>query len=109
MERREGLAADGYVSRASLQRDGLHGANLYRRNILMRLPRALRPQPARVPVQLIIPTRDHFISEGYYEQAERYAPRLVRRRVDATHWVLRSHPEQISDWITGFVEEVEAG
>jgi len=108
MQRREGLAPDPYYARASLTRDGLRGANLYRRNILMRVARPPRPRPARVPVQLIIPTRDRFISTGYYEHAERYAPGLVRRPVEATHWVVRSHPELVTELITGFVEEVEA-
>jgi pimeloyl-ACP methyl ester carboxylesterase len=108
MARREGLEPDPYLQRPSLAADGRHGANLYRRNILMRLPTPPRPAPALVPVQLIIPTRDRYISETYYEQAERYAPRLLRRGIEAGHWVPRSHPAQIAELIAEFVEEVEA-
>jgi pimeloyl-ACP methyl ester carboxylesterase len=106
---RQGLAHDPYLERASLTADGLHGSNLYRRNILMRLARLPRPRPALVPVQLIVPTRDRFISQGYYEHAERFAPRVRRRTVDAGHWVPLTHPEQIAEMIASFVEEVEAG
>jgi hypothetical protein len=64
---------------------------------------------AHVPVQLIVPTEDHFISPSYYEHAERFAPRLVRRMVPATHWVPRADPGRTADWIRAFVEEVGAG
>lgn len=109
MQRRERLGPDHYYTRASLIDDGLHGSNLYRRNILMRVARAPRAQPSRVPVQLIVPTQDHYISQGYYEQAERDAPHLTRRALDAGHWVPLSHPEQLAGLIATFVEEVEAG
>jgi hypothetical protein len=62
-----------------------------------------------VPVQLIVPAFDRFISAGYYEHAERFTPRLVRRSIAAGHWAPYTHPQQISDWISEFVEEVEAG
>jgi pimeloyl-ACP methyl ester carboxylesterase len=84
----------------------IHGANLYRQNILGTLGRA-RPEPARVPVQLVVPSRDRFISPRYYESAERYAPSLRRRSIESSHWVPRNEPDQISRWIAEFVEEVE--
>jgi pimeloyl-ACP methyl ester carboxylesterase len=108
MRRREGLPPAAYFHRPSLAADGTHGSNLYRRNILMRLPRARRPVVARVPVQLIVPSDDHFISPDYYEDAEQFAPRLLRRTIQGTHWVPHSDPDQIAAWIAEFVEEVEA-
>jgi pimeloyl-ACP methyl ester carboxylesterase len=105
----QGVAPDPYLERASVTADGLHGANLYRRNILMRAARLPPPRPARVPVQLIVPTQDRFISQGYYEQAEQFAPRVLRRTVEAGHWVPLTHPEQLAEMIAAFVEEVERG
>jgi pimeloyl-ACP methyl ester carboxylesterase len=109
MQRRDGLEPDPYFRRPTLADDGRHGANLYRRNIALRRPLSGRPRSTHVPVQLIVPTRDRFISAGYYEYAERYTPRLVRRTISATHWVPHTHPQQIGDWICEFVEEVESG
>ena len=94
---------------ATLAADGIHGSNLYRRNIPMR---ALRPRAgpvAHVPVQLVIPTRDRFISPSYYHGADRLAPVLRRRVVRATHWVPRTEPGLIAQWIDEFVDEVETG
>lgn len=108
LEHVEGMPADPYYRRPSLTSDGLHGANLYRRNILMRLGRAPDTAPARVPVQMIIPTEDRYISPSYYADAERFAPRLVRRIVPAPHWVLHTHPDAVADWVQQFVEEVGA-
>jgi pimeloyl-ACP methyl ester carboxylesterase len=98
--------ARGYPTDA-LAETGIHSANLYRQNILLK-PRQVPPPTAPVPVQLIVPTADRFISTGYYENAERYAPSLRRREVRASHWVPRTHPELISEWISEFVEEVES-
>jgi NAD(P)-dependent dehydrogenase (short-subunit alcohol dehydrogenase family)/pimeloyl-ACP methyl ester carboxylesterase len=95
--------------RPSLASDGIHGAKLYRRNMPRR---ALSPRAdaiAHVPVQLVIPTGDRFISPDYYEPAERYAPRLRRRIVGAGHWAPRAQPERIARWIEGFVDQVESG
>ena len=108
MRRVQGLPDDPYFSRPSLASDGIRGSNLYRRNIPPRVLGRRRDGAARVPVQLIVPTEDHFISSGYYEIAERYAPRLVRRSVAATHWVPHTHADELARWITEFVEEVES-
>lgn len=107
LSRREGLEpADDYPA-ATVARDGTDGAKLYRRNMPRRALRPRRDAFAHVPVQLVIPTRDRFIPLDYYELAERYAPRLLRRTVDAGHWAPRAEPELIARWIESFVDEVE--
>jgi NAD(P)-dependent dehydrogenase (short-subunit alcohol dehydrogenase family)/pimeloyl-ACP methyl ester carboxylesterase len=88
--------------------DASRQANLYRRNIPRRL---LRPRPdavARVPVQLIVPSADHFISARYYELAERYAPTIRRRTIATGHWAPQTEPERVAHWIAEFVDDVEA-
>jgi pimeloyl-ACP methyl ester carboxylesterase len=109
LQRREGLDPDPYFTRPTLSDDGRYGANLYRRNIALRGLLSAGPRTTHVPVQLIVPAFDRFISAGYYEHAERFTPRLVRRSIAAGHWAPYTHPQQISDWISEFVEEVEAG
>ena len=79
------------------------GAWLYRDNVR---PRMRRPRPdayAHVPVQLITPTEDAFLSERLYDDLERWAPDLVRRTLPAKHWVPRTRPDQLAAWITEFV------
>jgi pimeloyl-ACP methyl ester carboxylesterase len=101
----EGLAVDAEYPAATVVADGLHGANLYRRNILPLLWRSASLGSAQVPVQLIIPSGDRFISASYYDAAERVAPGLRRRTVAGSHWAQRSHPELVSRWIAEFVAE----
>jgi pimeloyl-ACP methyl ester carboxylesterase len=99
---------DGYPG-STLGADGIHGSKLYRRNIPRRLFRPRAGAVAHVPVQLVIPTRDRFISPGYYDGAARFAPVLRRRVVEATHWVPRTEPELVARWIAQFIDELEAG
>ena len=102
---REGLALADEFPAATVTGDGLHGANLYRRNIPPRLLRRSCRGPARAPVQLIIPSGDRFISEAYYDAAS--APRLVRRTIDGSHWAQRAHPDLVARWIGEFVRDAE--
>jgi NAD(P)-dependent dehydrogenase (short-subunit alcohol dehydrogenase family)/pimeloyl-ACP methyl ester carboxylesterase len=105
----ERVPVDAHYPAATLARDGVHGAKLYRRNIPAR---TLSPRPdaiAHVPVQLVVPSADRYIPEAYYELAGRHAPRLRRRRVAGSHWAPRTHPELIARWIGSFADEVESG
>jgi short-subunit dehydrogenase/pimeloyl-ACP methyl ester carboxylesterase len=105
----ERVPVDSEYPAPTLAGNGRMGANLYRRNIPRRLVRPRRDATARVPVQLIIPTRDHFISTTYYEPAERFAPMLLRRVIGTTHWVPRTEPELVARWIAEYIDAVEAG
>lgn len=102
LQRIEKVPAGAYPT-DSLPSDAAHGAWLYRDNVR---PRLRRPRPdayAHVPVQLITPTGDAFLSERLYDDLERWAPDLVRRTLPAKHWVPRTRPDQLAAWITEFV------
>lgn len=102
LERLEKVPAGDYPT-ASLPTDAAHGAWLYRDNVR---PRLRRPRPdayAHVPVQLITPTGDAFLSPRLYDDLEGWAPDLVRRTLPAKHWVPRTRPDQLAGWITEFV------
>ncbi|PRH80562.1 short chain dehydrogenase [Streptomyces solincola] len=102
VQKLEKTPADGYPT-SSLPQDAAHGAWLYRDNVR---PRLRRPRPdayAHVPVQLITPTGDAFLSERLYDGLDRWAPQLVRRTLDAKHWVPRTRPDQLAGWIAEFV------
>ncbi len=105
----ERIPVDDEFPAATLSADGRHGANLYRRNIPSRVLRPAALPPARVPVQIIVPSGDRFISESYYDSAERIAPGLRRRTVQGSHWAQRARPRVVSHWIKEFADEAEAG
>ncbi|MFE9169308.1 SDR family oxidoreductase [Streptomyces kebangsaanensis] len=108
LERVEKLSADDYPT-SSLPRDAAHGTWLYRDNVRARLRRPRPDAYARVPVQLITPLEDAFLSECLYDGLERWAPDLVRRVLPAGHWVPRTRPDQLAAWITDFVTATEGG
>lgn len=107
LREREGVPAAAADPAPTLADDGVHGAKLYRRNIPRRALRPRRDAAAHVPVQLIVPSRDRYISPEYYELAERHARRLVRRDLDSSHWAPRERPAEVASWIEGFVDEME--
>ncbi len=89
----------------TITRDGVRGVQLYRANIGPRLRRP-RHRPAEVPVQVVIPTRDKFVTAALAEDLERWVGRLWRRELVAGHWAPASHPEQLSRMVEEFVEHV---
>ncbi|MFI8341359.1 SDR family oxidoreductase [Streptomyces sp. NPDC085639] len=106
LQRIEKVPAGSYPT-ASLPSDAANGAWLYRDNVR---PRLRRPRPdayAHVPVQLITPTGDAFLSERLYDGLEQWAPDLLRRTLPAKHWVPRTRPDQLAAWITEFVTDRE--
>ncbi|NLU69623.1 SDR family oxidoreductase [Streptomyces sp. HNM0574] len=102
LEKAENVPGDGYPT-PSLPRDASHGAWLYRDNVRSRLRRPREDCYAHAPVQLITPTGDLFLSQRLYDELELWAPRLTRRTIPAKHWIPRTRPDQLSDWITEFV------
>ncbi|MEU5756386.1 SDR family oxidoreductase [Streptomyces sp. NPDC047829] len=93
----------------SLPTDAAHGAWLYRDNVRPRLRRPRDDAYAHAPVQLITPLDDAFLSERLYDGLELWAPRLTRRTLPAKHWVPRTRPDRLADWITEFVDAVDGG
>ncbi|MFJ8199106.1 SDR family oxidoreductase [Streptomyces sp. NPDC096152] len=94
---------------ASLPTDAAHGAWLYRDNVRARLRRPRPDAYAHVPVQLVTPEGDAFLSERLYDELERWAPDLVRRTLPAGHWIPRTRPDQVAAWISEFVTATEGG
>ncbi|MET9573258.1 SDR family oxidoreductase [Streptomyces virginiae] len=102
LQRVEKVPAGSYPT-ASLPSDAAHGAWLYRDNVRPRLRRPRSDAYAHVPVQLITPTGDAFLSERLYDGLERWAPDLLRRTLPAKHWIPRTRPDQLASWIAEFV------
>ncbi|WP_267243518.1 SDR family oxidoreductase [Streptomyces sp. PR69] len=108
VQRVEKTSGDDYPT-ASLPVDAAHGAWLYRDNVRARLRRPRADAFAHVPVQLITPTGDAFLSERLYDDLGEWAPDLTRRTLAAKHWAPRSRPDQLAAWIADFASAHEDG
>ncbi len=107
LKRMDGIDARPGHPAATFADDAARGVRLYRTNMSrVRKPRTTRTE---VPVHLIVPTRDPFISTAMYAGLDRWAPRLWRRDVEAHHWVQRSHPDLVARYIAEFVDHIEGG
>ncbi|MFC4081578.1 SDR family oxidoreductase [Amycolatopsis samaneae] len=88
--------------------DGVHGLNLYRANMLPRLSRPA-PRAADIPVQVLAPTGDAFVTTPLQTEISRWVPDLRVRRITGSHWVVRSRPKVIADAAAELVDHVEGG
>ena len=100
IDRREGHPAE------TLERDARRGLGVYRANFRKRI---LAPRDARtpVPVQVVVPTRDPFVTPALHADLSRFVSRLWRRPIQGKHWVPRSHPDAVARVIAEFVDHVE--
>jgi pimeloyl-ACP methyl ester carboxylesterase len=90
---REGLPSDHWGP--GLADDAVHGLELYRANTLRRLrePTSLRTD---VPVLVIHPTRDRFLTAVLLEDLDRECSDLRVVRLDAGHWVIVTHASDVA-------------
>jgi len=97
LRRVEGVTAPAHPTRAG---DAARGVSLYRANVI---PRFLRPgkRYTNVPVQLIVPLRDRYVTPALACAALPWLNRHRRREVEAGHWVNLSHP----DWLAARIRE----
>jgi pimeloyl-ACP methyl ester carboxylesterase len=103
LARVEGVVADDTWPERTIAADAARGVRLYRANMLARL---VRPEQRRVdvPVQVIVPMRDPFVSPAYSQHLERWVPQLWRRVVPGRHWIIRTEPQQVARWIGELVD-----
>jgi len=99
LTRKQNLVGPSHWSE-SISEDGVNGLNLYRANRL-----TFTKGTTKVPVQLIVPTKDAFLTEAVYADIAEFAPDVRRIDIVASHWVVRTHPEIIAESVTAFVEE----
>jgi NAD(P)-dependent dehydrogenase (short-subunit alcohol dehydrogenase family)/pimeloyl-ACP methyl ester carboxylesterase len=102
LARADKLPSDSYPT-ASLREDAAHGTWLYRDNVRQRLGNPRPDAYAHVPVQLVTPTEDAYLSPSLHDDLDTWVPRLTRRTLPAKHWVPRSRPDQLARWIADFV------
>ncbi|HET6625624.1 MAG TPA: alpha/beta fold hydrolase [Nocardioidaceae bacterium] len=85
-------------------RNAANGLNLYRANFIRRM-RDGAPLRTDVPVQVIVPTRDKFVTDVVLDDLDRACSRLSVVRLDAGHWVTRSQPQRVAELVTGHVRQ----
>ncbi|WP_433471955.1 SDR family oxidoreductase [Spirillospora sp. CA-142024] len=98
---------DGHPAR-TMARDAAAGVGLYRANMIRRLRRP-RDRRTDVPTQVIVPTRDLFVSPHLVGGLAGRVPNLSLRPIAAGHWVPRSHPGVVARWIIEHVTGVQGG
>jgi pimeloyl-ACP methyl ester carboxylesterase len=102
-----GLAAHERLPRdhwgPGLPADAEHGLELYRANVVrrMRRPTAFRTD---VPVLVVHPSRDRFLTAVLLEDLDARCSRLSTETVDAGHWVIVTHPDLVAELVRRHVE-----
>ncbi|ONI77714.1 short chain dehydrogenase [Actinosynnema sp. ALI-1.44] len=102
------IAAVEGLDRVPSTADALHGMKLYRANIFQRVGSPER-RATSVPVQLIVPTGDRYLSPDVYADLADWAPNLWRRKIIGGHWVASAKPNAIARMVSEFVSHVEGG
>lgn len=99
MARREGIPSPA-------TRDGINGLGLYRRNMAARLA-APRQRRANMPVQVIAPSEDRYVTTPMQTDVGKHVDALWVRRVPGGHWLPRSRPEVVARCVRELVTQVE--
>ncbi|GAA2787344.1 SDR family oxidoreductase [Crossiella cryophila] len=86
--------------------DGVHGLQLYRANMAPRFAKPVQ-RHTDVPVQVLAPTRDPFVSTSVQTDIARWVSDLRVRRIAGGHWLPRSRPEVIARCVTEFAEHLD--
>ncbi|MDH2412761.1 alpha/beta fold hydrolase [Nocardioides sp. CER19] len=100
------LAWSSGVQAPRSQRDAVNGLELYRANFLNRMA-SPEPRSTVVPVQVIAPSRDPYISTRLAcEAPEPYVPDLRTHVVDGGHWIVSRKPDVVVDLFRAFAADV---
>jgi NAD(P)-dependent dehydrogenase (short-subunit alcohol dehydrogenase family) len=103
----EGLPQRADWPAPTITKDGIRGLQLYRANMLPRL-RNPRERFTNVPVQVIVPTGDRYLSQSLVcGDLARWVDRLWVRRVRSGHWLQQKSPETLARAVTELVTHVE--
>ncbi len=109
LERVEGISGDRLPDAqrvARTQLDGAHGIGLYRANMLRSVgfPKHCRTD---VPVQVIVPLNDRYVSTELAGVALDVADEVVFADVDAGHWLPLTDPDRVAALVAEHIERSE--
>ncbi|MQA10705.1 MAG: SDR family oxidoreductase [Pseudonocardiaceae bacterium] len=88
--------------------DAVSGLRLYRANMLSRLGGPERRR-TDVPVQVLAPDRDRFVTAPLQADVGRWAQDVRVRRMRGGHWLPRSRPAAVAGCVDELVEHVTGG
>jgi NAD(P)-dependent dehydrogenase (short-subunit alcohol dehydrogenase family)/pimeloyl-ACP methyl ester carboxylesterase len=88
--------------------DAIHGLQLYRANMLGRLANPC-PGTIDIPVQVLAPKRDPFVSRSLQTDIRRWVPNLAIRELPGGHWLPRSHPHTVARCASELIDNTEGG
>ncbi|WP_216217644.1 SDR family oxidoreductase [Amycolatopsis aidingensis] len=91
-----------------LTSDGVRGIQLYRANMLSRMRRP-RPRGTDIPVQVLAPTADRYVSIPLQTEIQRWVPDLRVRHLNGGHWIARSKPAVVAGAAAELIDHVEHG
>ncbi len=109
---RSGLAGRAVARREGVPRpdvgNAVHGLELYRANIAERMA-APQPRTTDVPVQVLAPTADRYVTPELQTEIDAYAGDLRVRRISGGHWLPWHRPDVVAQCVRGLVAHVEGG
>lgn len=88
-------------------RDAVHGLELYRANLAGAPPAP--PRRTDVPVQVLAPTGDRFITAALQTEIDACASDLRVHRIPGGHWLPRHRPDVVAGHVRELVARVEGG
>jgi len=97
----------GAVGRPAVA-DAVHGLELYRANVAARMS-VPEPRSTTVPVQVLAPLGDPYVTPPLQTEVGRWAPRLWVRRVPGGHWLPRERPDVVARCTAELADHVEGG
>ncbi len=89
-------------------RDAVNGLELYRANIAATMGAPAIRRTA-VPVQVLAPRRDSYVSVALQRSAAPFVDDLTVREIDGGHWVVRHRPELVAGLVRAFVRGLNPG
>lgn len=88
--------------------DAVNGLQLYRANML---PQLAQPGARKtdIPVQVLAPQRDPFVSVALQTDIRQWVPNLAVRVLPGRHWLPRSNPDTVARCTSELIEHTEGG
>jgi pimeloyl-ACP methyl ester carboxylesterase len=106
--RRWGRSPDEPRHRSTLGEDFAHGLKLYRANVRQRFRHPTMGY-TETPVQLVVPMADRYVTPPLLDGLENWSSLVWRRESVAGHWIIRTHPDQVAQWVHEVIAFVEGG
>lgn len=103
LARQDGIPADKVSLADTFEKDIVQGLGIYRANAIRSLGEP-RDRRTKVPVQLIVGTRDIAVRPQVYDDTARWTERLWRRDIRAGHWSPFSHPQVLAEATTELID-----